>query len=558
MTSSNRFVTHLVENQPTISAPYNLWRDDALLRVFVNQHLPPSHQHDEGLLDNYGQLAGDALMNHGELANKNKPILHTFDRYGRRTDNVEFHPSYHALMESAMQHNVHNYSWKHEGIGGAHTIRAALMYMHYQAESGTSCPLTMTHAAIPAMRYGKNLPTYYLEKTINGEYDPRALPACQKHGLTIGMGMTEKQGGSDVRRNTTSAYKQSDGSYNIVGHKFFFSAPMCDAHLILAQAEGGLSCFLLPRVLENGELNNVRIQRLKDKLGDWSNASSEVEFQDATAYLIGDEGRGVPVIIDMVSLTRLDCMIGSSALMRQSLVHALHHVSHRDAFGKTLIKQPLMQNVLADLTIECAAATALTMRVAKAVDSTLNNSHEAALARLATAIGKYWICKRTPMFVNEAQECLGGIGYVEENPMPRYYRQAPLNSIWEGSGNVQCLDVLRALAKEPNVKEALFNELKIQAGKNKHYDIYLSKLFDELSNTQNMETRSRYLTEQMALALQACSLLATALDNNDALIDIAHTFCESRLGNASGFAFGTLPDTTPFEKIIAFGQVSYA
>ncbi len=557
MTLPNQFVTHVVENQPTIPAPYNLWRDDALLRIFVNQQLPQSHQHDEGFLDKYGQLAGDLLMDHGELANKNKPVLHTFDRYGRRTDNVEFHPSYHALMESAMQHNVHNYSWKHEGIDGAHTIRAALMYMHYQAESGTSCPLTMTHAAIPAMRYGKGLPPYYLDKTINGKYDPRALPASQKQGLTIGMGMTEKQGGSDVRRNTTKASKQTDGSYSILGHKFFFSAPMCDAHLILAQAEGGLSCFLLPRVLENGELNNVRIQRLKDKLGDWSNASSEVEFQDATAYLIGEEGRGVPVIIDMVSLTRLDCMIGSSALMRQSLVHALHHVSQRDAFGKTLIKQPLMQNVLADLTIECAAATALTMRVAKAVDSAQNNSHEAALARLATAIGKYWICKRTPMFVNEAQECLGGIGYVEENPMPRYYRQAPLNSIWEGSGNVQCLDVLRAFAKEPDIKEALFNELKTQAGKNKDYDIHLSKLFDELSKTQNMETRSRYLTEQMALALQACSLLATPLDNNDALIDIGHAFCESRLGNASGFAFGTLPDTTPFEDIIALAQISY-
>ena len=244
--------------------------------------------------------------------------------------------------------------------------------------------------------------------------------------------------------------------------------------------------------------------------------------------------------------------------MRQSLIHALYHVSHRDAFGKTLVNQQLMQNVLADLTIECAAATALTMRVAKAVDSAQNDNHEAALARLATAIGKYWICKRTPMFVNEAQECLGGIGYVEENPMPRYYRQAPLNSIWEGSGNVQCLDVLRALAKEPNVKEALFNELKTQVGKNKDYDIHLSKLFDELSKTQNMETRSRYLTEQMALALQACSLLATSVDNDNALLDIAHTFCESRLGNGSGFAFGTLPDTTPFERIIALGQVSRA
>ena len=553
MTSSNRFVTHVVENQPTPLSDYNLWQGDALLRALVNQQLPLNHQHDIGLLHRYGQLAGKALMEHGELANKNKPTLHTFDRYGRRIDDVEFHPSYHALMESAMQHNVHNYSWKHEGIEGAHTIRAALMYMHYQAESGTSCPLTMTHAAIPAMRYANHLPPYYLDKVIHGVYDPRTLPAIEKQGITIGMGMTEKQGGSDVRRNTTTAAKQADGSYHIVGHKFFFSAPMCDAHLILAQAKGGLSCFLLPRVLENGELNNVRIQRLKDKLGDWSNASSEVEFQEATAYLIGEEGRGVPVIIDMVSLTRLDCMIGSSALMRQSLVHALHHVSHRDAFGKTLVNQPLMQNVLADLTIECAAATALTMRVAKAVDNASSNSHEAALARLATAIGKYWICKRTPMFVNEAQECLGGIGYVEENPMPRYYRQAPLNSIWEGSGNVQCLDVLRALAKEPNVKAALFNELNTQQGKNKHYDIHLGQLFDTLNDTQNMEVRSRYLTEQMALALQACSLLA----NDNVCFDIAHTFCESRLGNVCGFALGTLPDTAAFEKIISLGQVSY-
>jgi putative acyl-CoA dehydrogenase len=330
----------------------------------------------------------------------------------------------------------------------------------------------MTHAAVPALRHAKELPEYWLEKLIYGTYDNRELPAKDKAGITLGMGMTEKQGGSDVRRNTTTAKKQDDGSYRVVGHKFFFSAPMCDGHLILAQAESGLSCFLLPRRLENGTLNNVRIQRLKDKLGDWSNASSEVEFQDATAYLVGQEGRGVPVIIDMVSLTRLDCMIGSSALMRQSLVQAMHHVSHRDAFGNTLINQPLMRNVLADLSLECAAATALTMRVAKAVDDAPNNEQEAAFARIATAIGKYWICKRTPAFVNEAQECLGGIGYVEENPLPRYYRQAPLNSIWEGSGNVQCLDVLRAIAKEPNAKNALFNELKQQVGKNKYFDLH--------------------------------------------------------------------------------------
>ena len=549
MDTLGRFETHIVENQPSIMPAYNLWQDDPMLRRFVSQQIPESILPTLSLLSDYGQLAGSSLMEHGELANKNKPVLHAFDRYGRRQDDVAFHPSYHVLMESAMKHHIHNYSWLNEQTQGAHVIRSALMYMHYQAESGTSCPLTMTHAAVPAMRYGQKLPAYWLKKLINGVYDPRALPAKFKNGLTIGMGMTEKQGGSDVRRNTTTATLQSDGSYQLVGHKFFFSAPMCDAHLVLAQAQGGLSCFLVPRILENGSLNNVRIQRLKDKLGDWSNASSEVEFQQAEAFLLGEEGRGVPVIIDMVSLTRLDCMIGSSALMRQALVQAIYHVSHRDAFGSTLVNQPLMKNVLVDLTIECAAATALTMRVAKAVDDAPRDKHEAGLARLATAIGKYWVCKRSVAFVNEAQECLGGIGYVEENPMPRYYRQAPLNSIWEGSGNVQCLDVLRALAKEPDAKDALFSELKRQTGKHKYYDLHLAKLLDAFSHTTDMEIRSRYITEQTALALQAAVLLE---DGHEA---IAHTFCNTRLGGKQGLTFGTLPNDTPFDDILAFSAL---
>lgn len=550
MITTNKFHTHEVENQPYELCAYNLWLADPLLQSLVKQH----HQTSiPTLLEQFGQHTGDVQFEHGELANKNKPVLHAFDRYGRRIDKVEFHPSYHALMSSAMEHHVHSYSWRNSSTPGAHVIRATLLYMHSQTDAGTTCPLTMTHAALPAIQYGKHIPDYWLDKLINGTYDPRERPAIEKNGITVGMGMTEKQGGSDVRRNTTKAIKHPDGSYAITGHKFFYSAPMCDAHLILAQAKGGLSCFLLPRILENGALNNVRIQRLKDKLGDWSNASSEVEFQEATAYLLGEEGRGVSVIIDMVSLTRLDCMIGSSALMRQALVQATHHVSHRDAFGNTLINQPLMQNVLADLTIECAAATALTMRVAKAVDESSTNPHEAALARISTAIGKYWICKRTTTFVNEAQECLGGIGYVEENIMPRLYRQAPLNSIWEGSGNVQCLDVLRAMAKEPVTQEALFTELQSAKGKNTHFDEYVAQLLKSFSDTASLQMRSRILTEQTALALQACVLL----NNQDtAMHNIAHSFCESRLAGHHGLAFGTLPASTPCEDIIKAGALS--
>ncbi|ANB27388.1 DNA alkylation response protein [Alteromonas stellipolaris] len=550
MSSPKSFQTHVVENQPTFLPPYNLWHGDALLKHAVLANLVSPSADVTTQLGNFGQVAGFELMEHGELANKNKPEFHPFDRYGRRIDDVAFHPSYHALMSAAMQGNVHNYSWQNESQQGAHVIRAALIFMQYQADAGTTCPLTMTHAAIPALRQAKGLPDYWVNKVVHGHYDDRTLPAEHKHGLSIGMGMTEKQGGSDVRRNTTTATKQQDGSYRIVGHKFFFSAPMCDGHLILAQTDAGLGCFLLPRVMPNGTLNEVRIQRLKDKLGDWSNASSEVEFQGATAYLVGDEGRGVRVIIDMVSLTRLDCMIGSSASMRQGLVQAHHHVSNREAFGDTLINQPLMQNVIADLTLECSAALALTMRVARAVDASKINPKEAALARIATAIGKYWICKRTPAFINEAQECLGGLGYVEENILPRLYRQAPLNSIWEGSGNVQCLDVLRALHKEPESKAALFDLLHSAKGKNACYDNHLQNLLDAFEDTATLEIRSRLITEHTALAMQGALLL------NESDSVMANTFCEARLGKQQGLAYGTLPANTPFLDIIKKGMLS--
>ncbi|WP_121222988.1 acyl-CoA dehydrogenase family protein, partial [Pseudomonas aeruginosa] len=480
----------------------------------------------------------------GELANRNKPVFHPYDRYGRRIDDVEFHPAYHHLMSKAMEAQVHSFSWNHQDQVGAHVVRAALLYMHSQADAGTGCPLTMTHAVVPALLHSPEISKEWVSRITSGRYDPRTVPATQKGGVTIGMGMTEKQGGSDVRRNTTRAIAQADGSYRIIGHKFFFSAPFCDAHLILAQAEGGLSCFLLPRVLEDGSLNEVRIQRLKDKLGDWSNASSEVEFQGAVAYLVGAEGRGVPVIIDMVSLTRLDCMIGSTGMMKQALTQVLNHTSQRSAFGRVLIDQPLMRNVLADLALECEASIALTMRVARAVDASSRDSHEAAFARIATAIGKYWICKRAPGFINEAQECLGGIGYVEENILPRLYRQAPLNSIWEGSGNVQCLDVLRALQKEPEVRNALFVELQRSLGKNPIYDKHIGWLQAAFQDISTLEVRSRLVVERAALALQA-SLLLTAGDDQ-----IADAFCHARLGQEQGLVYGTLDPSAPFDLLI--------
>tara|TARA_R110000744_G_scaffold157711_6_gene273654 strand:- start:15662 stop:17308 length:1647 start_codon:yes stop_codon:yes gene_type:complete len=546
MSDSDLYATHTVENQPQVLLPYNLWSADRMLVHAVQQNhsdLPTS------TLTDFGNIAGDQLMNAGELANKNKPHFQPFDRYGRRIDNVEFHPAYHELMGEAMTAQVHAYSWKNESTTGSHVIRAALLFMHSQADAGTTCPLTMTHAGVAALRNAPDLPRYWADKVISGEYDPRPIPASQKRGITLGMGMTEKQGGSDVRRNTTRADIQADGSYRITGHKFFFSAPMCDAHLILAQSTKGLSCFLLPRILEDGSLNHVRIQRLKDKLGDWSNASSEVEFQGATAHLVGEEGRGVPVIIDMLSLTRLDCMIGSTSLMRQALVQALHHTQHREAFGAKLIEQPLMKNVMADLTLEVAASLALTMRVARAVDLAKANQHEAHLSRIATAIGKYWICKRTPAFVNEAQECLGGIGYVEENILPRLYRQAPLNSIWEGSANVQCLDVLRALRKEPEAINALFVELQKAVGKNSAYDKHIENLKAAFDEQETLEIRSRLLVEQMALALQG-ALLLNADDK-----DMAEAFCLARLGKQQGLVFGTLPASVPFDEIIQRGKL---
>ena len=535
------FITHTVENQPPPLAPYNSYATDRALREAVARE---GGAWGEGALQEFGAVAGGELMELGYAANENKPKLKTHDRFGKRIDEIEFHPAWHRIMTLAMRHGVHAFAWRNADQPGAHVVRAALSYLGGQAEAGTGCPLTMTHSAVPALRHQPDLAAEWLPRITSLEYDPRVLPADQKKSCTIGMGMTEKQGGSDVRANTTKAFLQPDGSYEIVGHKWFFSAPMCDAWLVLAYVDKGLSCFLMPKVRPDGSRNAIHIQRLKDKLGDWSNASSEVEFHGAYAQGVGEEGRGIATILEMVALTRLDCMIGSAALMRQAVAQAIHHCSHRTAFGKILTDQPLMQNVLADLALESEAAMVLTLRVARAVDAAARNPAEAAFARIATAIGKYWVCKRAPGFVNEAQECLGGAGYVEESNLPRLYRQAPLNSIWEGSGNIQCLDVLRALSREPETSEALFGELLAARGEHPALDREISALQRELTDRSDIEARSRSLVERMALALQASLLLRAGNQ------DVAGSFCASRLDGAHGLAFGTLAAGAPLKSLI--------
>lgn len=551
----NRFQTHIVDNQPPEFAPRDLWATDRALREAVAREGGGAF---DDRLAAYGVLAGDELYAWSFDAHRDKPRLRTHDRFGHRIDLVEFHPNYHRIMAAAVEHGVAGLSWaglsQARPASGAHVARAALSYLHHQVEPGSSCPLTMSHAAVPVLRHAPALHEW-AGKVAACRYDPRDVPIADKPGVTLGMGMTEKQGGSDVRANTTTATPlPADGEYALVGHKWFFSAPMSDGFLVLAQAPGGLTCFLLPRRLPDGGKNAFALMQLKDKLGDWSNASAEVEFMEALAYRIGDEGRGIATILEMVMLTRLDCMLGSAAEMRMALAHALHHASHRRAFGKPLVEQPLMRNVLADLAIESEAALALSMRVARAVDAGTRgdsdeNRREAAFARVATAIGKYWICRRTPAFVNEAQECLGGAGYIEESILPRLYRQAPLNSIWEGSGNIQCLDVLRALQREPAAGAALLAELDAARGLHPALDASVAALRQSLAGAgsdapDTAQAGARLLVERLALALQAGVLLRAGSP-------VAEAFCRSRLGGEHGLALGTLAQGTDFAGLIA-------
>ena len=535
--------THDVTNQPPSLDGANLYRIDLPLQEWSRRC---GASWAESRIDAYGALAGGPLMEAGFLANQNKPVFSSHDRYGHRIDLVEFHPAYHELMRTAVEHGLPSLPWAHPQ-SGAHVARAAMTYLHSQAEAGTGCPLTMTFACVPALRLQPDLAKTWLPKILSTKYDPRNVSIAHKPGATIGMAMTEKQGGTDVRANTTRAYAVGAGgpgqAYELVGHKWFCSAPMCDGFLTLAQTDKGLTCFLLPRHRPDDTRNEFYIQRLKNKLGNCSNASSEVEFRGALAWMIGEEGRGVPTIIEMVAMTRFDCMVGSSALMRQALTQASHHCAHRLVGGRILNEQPLMQNVLADLALESEAALALSMRMGRALDH-LGDEQEAKFARLVTAVGKYWICKRAPAMINEAAECMGGAGYVEDSILPRLYREAPVNSTWEGSGNVQCLDVLRALSKEPGVLEALFVELGDGHG-DKQLARHIEQLKVAFMDTQDIQYRARQLTEDIAVALQAKLLLEAG---NAAVSD---GFIASRLGESYGRVYGTLPRGVDVEALVA-------
>jgi len=535
-------VTHEVDNQPPPLAPYDASADIALLEALRRE----GGGWAEADIRRIGRLAGsEEAQQWAELANRNDPVLRTHDRFGNRIDEVDFHPAWHHLMRVAVAEGLGGSCWT-EGKSAAHVVRFATALTWDHTELGHACPMAMTYAVIPALRKEPALAAQFEALLGSRVYDPGLRVPTQKRGLLAGMGMTEKQGGSDVRANTTVATPAGeDGVYLLRGHKWFTSAPMCDLFLVLAQAPDGLTCFLLPRVLPDGTRNPFRIQRLKDKLGNRSNASSEPEFDGTLAWRVGPEGRGVKTIIEMVNCTRLDCISGSATLMRKSLVEAAHHVRHRRAFGTLLIDAPLMRNVLADLALESEAATTLTLRLAGATDRALaGDTQEALFRRIATAVGKYWVTKRTPAFTAEALECLGGNGYVEESGMPRIYREAPLNSIWEGSGNVNALDVLRALSREPETGEAFLAELELARGANDHLDEMITGIRQHLMAGDHVESQARRGVEIMALALQASLLVRYSTSA------VSDAFCATRLGGRGGFAFGTLPLAADVDGIL--------
>ncbi len=537
-------VTHEVTNQVPPLADYDVAADPALLEGLERAGAGWAVAEVHAL----GRLAGsEQAQEWGRLVNENEPVLRTHDRVGNRIDEVEFHPYWHELMDVAVSYGLHAAPWR-DPRPGAHAARAAKMYVWGQVDAGHTCPISMTYAAVPALRFNPELSERYEPLLAATEYDFGLREPSSKRGLIAGMSMTEKQGGSDVRANTTTARPLSDGSYVIVGHKWFTSAPMSDMFLTLAQAPGGLSCFLLPRVLPDGSRNGIRLQRLKDKLGNRSNASSEIEYDDAIGWLIGEEGRGVRTIIEMVNNTRLDCAVGSAAGMRYGAVRAIHHARHRRAFGANLVDQPLMGNVLADLVVESEAATTVGMRLASATDRP-EDEQEQAFRRLGLAVTKYWVCKRGPSHAVEALECLGGNGYVEESGMPRLYREAPLMSIWEGSGNVAALDALRAMAKQPESVAAYFTEVEQASGADARLDDAVGRLRKELSDLSDIEYRARRLVESMALVLQGSLLVRHGTPA------VADAFCASRLGGDWGVAFGTLPSGVDTRAIISRAEV---
>jgi len=541
------FGTHEVANQPPPLVDYNVFETD---RTLVESVRREGAEWAEERISAVGAVGGSArAIELGALANENPPKLRTHDRYGHRVDEVEFHPSWHELLGEAVGHELHSSPWTDPGPG-AHVARAATFMCMSHAEAGIGCPISMTYSGIPALRVQPELAAEWEPRFLSAEYDPRNVPAPEKPGALMGMGMTEKQGGSDVRANTTTARPVNGGGsgaeYELTGHKWFMSAPMCDAFLVLAQADGGISCFLFPRWTPDGERNRFRLQRLKDKLGNRSNASSEIEFDAASAWLVGEEGAGVRTIIEMVNHTRLDCVSGGATGIRAGVAQAIHHASHRSTFGRVLTEQPLMQNVLADLAVESEAATISAMRLARCYDEVAAGDEGAReLRRIANAVLKYWICKRAVAHGGESLECFGGNGYVEESGMPRLFREAPLGSIWEGSGNVQCLDVLRAMVKTPASLEAFFAEVEEGAVSEPRLAAYAKSLREELpGEIETIEARARRIVERMALALQG-SLLVRYGDEA-----VAEAFCASRLSGDWGQVFGTLPAGTDFTRII--------
>ncbi|HEX2547719.1 MAG TPA: isovaleryl-CoA dehydrogenase, partial [Ramlibacter sp.] len=531
--------THEVFNQPKPLVDANLFDINRPLQDALKFNAPHL---DTAPLRALGQLAGSGdMQQHARLANVHTPQLRTHDRFGHRIDEVEFHPSYHALMTAAVDAGLHGTPWAASG-GNAHVLRAAGFMLFTELEPSILCPISMTYAVTPALRGNAAIYQEWAPKLTSRSYDPRLAPWRDKAGVTMGMGMTEKQGGSDVRANTTRAAPDGQDAwgerYRVTGHKWFFSAPMCDAFLVVAQTPSGPSCLFLPRVLPDGTRNGLRIQRLKDKLGNKANASSEVEFVDAVAWLVGEEGRGIPKILEMGTMTRLDCALGTSGLMRQALSQALNHTQQREAFGKRLIEQPLMRNVLADLALESEASTALALRLARAFDRR-GDAQEAAIARLLTPIAKFWICKRGSHFAQEAMECLGGNGYVEEGGegvLARIYREMPVNSIWEGAGNIMALDLLRAIRKA-DAAGALQDELAPVKGAHPALDRMLASLPMRVEE-MTTEVEARRLAQDVALTVQAGLLCQTAP------AAVFSAFCASRLGGDWGHAFGTLSERT--------------
>lgn len=542
--------THEVFNQATPFEDVNLFETDLPLKEALQRE---GGGWAGARVSQLGEICGSAkVLRQGADANNFPPALKSHDRFGHRIDEVEFHPAWHELMHLGFTHGIHALPWREPRIG-ANVARAAMFTQLTQAEAGVGCPISMTFSVIPALRHQPDVAAEWEQRFLALDYDGELRPAETKPAAVAGMAMTEKQGGSDVRANTTRATAINGGGpgaeYEITGHKWFCSAPMCDAFLVLAQTESGLSCFLLPRFTPDGERNGFHIQRLKDKLGNRSNASSEVEFRSAWARMVGEEGRGVRTIIEMVGHTRLDCAIGASAGMRAGVAQALHHTQSRSAFGKRLVEQPLMRNVLADLSIESEAATASVMRLARSYDESAEGDERAELfKRIATPVLKYWISKRAPFHAVEALECFGGNGYAEESGMPRLFRESPLMSIWEGSGNVQCLDALRAMVKSPASTEVLFEEIEQARGADPRLDAFTEQLKNSMSTSpETLEVRARRVVEGMALALQGSQLVRHGEPA------VADAFCASRLAGDWGGAFGTLPAGTDFEAIIARG-----